>query len=419
MAEITDSVGAGGRNHGHDVVLVQMMLKVISRSGGRSYFGGDYTQTNTKNGQLAAAIGAFQQAHNLIPPPQKGTVVEKTDRLGLVEPGSQTWKKLVTSLPGEYRAARTLEGTSLAYFPMREAIKDQSINELRAHELDPDFKEKLIALVTRFHAKSGIALFVNDTGWRRTLKDQIGKKSEAAPGETIHHYGLAVDIGFKDLTYVAMDGSIQTTATHKRGFEGFENRHKEQFFAARNKIAVDQLGLHPTIFGGDLFHLQAYDDGRLDSVTSFIALLETVGKRMSWGPQYMTPTDYWCDLGLGGERFLVGTALEIWHPDKHLALSRSDLARALNAKLAADPKFSVEGYLGVAVPALKAASAPGAAPRQLTGADLNDTHIAAVKRLLQAEFIAAEKAWRKWQPKFYRSAARRGKNPRFARQDRP
>jgi hypothetical protein len=408
MPELTHSVGDGGTNLPHEVALVKMMLKVVGRFKGVGYLHGDYTSPSY--GDTGSAIVAFQKANSLA----AGTTAtnHRPDRSGVVEPGSQTWQLLVSQLPDAYKQARTLEGTTLAYFPMPAFVKGQSLNEIRLHELDAGFKDKLVSLVEKFYVKSGIVLFINPTGWRRTFDEQMGKVTEAAPGESIHQYGVAIDIGFKDLRYVAIDGAIRQTATSNRGFEELP-RHKEPFFKARNKIAVEQLGLFATILGGDWFHLQAYDDARLDSVTSFMTLLESVGKRMSWGPHYMTPTDYWCDLGLGGERFLVGTAVEIWDRNKAIVLTKADLAKALTAKLTADPRFSVEQFLGVPLASTAHPGKPADKPDAITAASFSDHHLAAVKTLLRAEFAAAQAQWKKWRPIYYRSAARRGPNPRF------
>jgi hypothetical protein len=408
MPDLTSSVGDGGRNLPHEVALVKMMLKVVGRSRRVAYFDGDYTSPSA--GDTAGAVLAFQKANNL--PAAATATGQRPERFGLVEPGRPTWERLVSQLPDAYKEARTLEGTTLAYFPMPAFVKGQSLNEIRLHDLDAGFKNKLVSLVEKFYGKSGIVLFINPTGWRRTFDEQMGKVTEAAPGESIHQYGVAADIGFKDLRYVAVDGAIRQTATSNRGFEELP-RHKEPFFKARNKIALEQLGLFATILGGDWFHLQAYDDAQLDSVSSFMTLLQSVGKRMSWGPHYMTPTDYWCDLGLGGERFLVGTAVEIWDRRKAIVLAKADLAKALTAKLTADPRFSVEQFLGLR---LGSTTHPGTAtdkPAPMTAANVSDQHLAAVKTLLRAEFTAAEAQWKKWRPIYYRSAARRGPNPRF------
>jgi hypothetical protein len=385
-----------------------MMLKVVGRFKGVGYFHGDYTDPSS--GDTGSAIVAFQKANDLAP--SATAKDQRPDRSGLIEPGSPTWQRLVGQLPDAYKQARTLEGTTLAYFPMQAFVEGQSLNEIRLHELDAGFKDKLVSLVEKFYVKSGIVLFINPTGWRRTFDEQMGKVTEAAPGESIHQYGVAVDIGFKDLPYVAVDGTIRQTAASNRGFEDLP-RHKEPFFKARNKIAVDQLGLFATILSNDWFHLQAYDDARLDSVTSFMTLLESVGKRMSWGPHYMTPTDYWCDLGLGGERFLVGTAVEIWDRKKAIVLTKADLAKALNAKLTADPQFSAEQFLGLPLGSTAHPGTPGDKPAPITAANLSGRHLAAVKTLLRAEFTAAQAQWKKWRPIYYRSAARRGPNPRF------
>jgi hypothetical protein len=321
----------------------------------------------------------------------------------------------VAAVPDAYKSVRTTEGVSLVYFPMSPSALASAKGEIQAGGLKNEFQVKVTNLLDKFYAKSGIVVSANPDGLRRTFEQQMQKASEASPGETIHNYGYAVDLGFTGLSYVSRTGGTQTLDARDRGFNNWV-RIKEQIFAARNTIATRDLSLFRTVAlrGSDFFHLQNYADKPLDSVGSFMKLLEKVGPmKMKWRPEYMTWTDYWCDLGLGGEQYYVGASVDIWSDQKSLKLSKEDLAKALSAKLKADPKFSLDKYLvQPPKPPTGTGGASGAnTPPKITAADVGDPDIAKVKALLKAEFVAADREWRQWQPVNY-TGDPRPKNPK-------
>jgi len=412
MQSLTGSVGGGGKNAAHDVALVKFMMMVVKNSKGAAYLpSGDYT--DVRDGSVSVAIRAFQQDISLVDAvsgkPKPGILP------GLLEPGGTTWAKLVAAVPVTYKGVRTTEGVSLVYFPMSLTALASAKAAIQAGELKNEFKVKVINLLDKFYAKSEIVVTANPDGLRRTFEQQMKKASEASPGETIHNYGYAVDLGFTGLSYVSRTGAVQTVDAHDRGFDKWP-RIKEQIFAARNAIAIRELSLFATVGlgGGDLFHLQNYADKPLDSVTSFMKLLEMVGPmKMKWRPEYMTWTDYWCDLGLGGDQYYVGASVDIWADQKPLKLSKDDLAKALSAKLKTDPKFSLDKYLvRPPKPPTGTGGASGEnAALKITAADIGDQDIARVKALLKAEFVAAEREWRKWAPINYKGDPR-PKNPK-------
>ena len=412
MQSLTGSVGGGGKNAVHDVALVKFLMMVVKNSKGSSYLPlGDYT--DVRDGSVSVAIRAFQQDKILVDAvsgkPKPGVLP------GLVEPGGATWTKLVAAVPDAYKNVRTTEGVTLVYFPMSPSALASAKGELQAGGLKNEFQVKVTNLLDKFYAKSGIVVSANPDGLRRTFEQQMNKSSEASPGETIHNYGYAVDLGFTGLSYVSSTGATHTVDNLDRGFNKW-SRIKEQIFAARNAIATRDLNVFPTVGlrGADLYHLQNYPDKPLDSVTSFMKLLEKVGPmKMKWRPEYMTPTDYWCDLGLGGDKYYVGASVDIWADKNALKLSKEDLAKALSAKLKADPKFSLDKYLvHPPKPPTGTGGASGAnTPPKITAADIGDPDIAKVKALLKAEFIAADREWRQWAPINY-TADPRPKNPK-------
>lgn len=393
MQPLTGSVGDAGKNALHEVALVKFLLTVAKRPSGGSYLpSGDYT--NVKDVGISGAIRAFQQDHQLVAatPGKPRPGVSKPETAGLLEPGSATWTKLVAAAPVSYSSVRTTEGVALVYFPMSASALATAKGEIQTSELQGDFKHRVTDLLEKFYAKSGIAVSANPDGLRRSFAQQMNKSSEASPGETIHNYGYAVDLGFTGLSYVTRTGATQTVDRTDRGFDKWP-RIKEQIFAARNAIALRQLSMFATtaLGGGDYFHLQNFEDKRLDSVSSFMKLLTKVGPmKMKWRPEYKTWTDYWCDLGLGGEQYYVGASVDIWVDTKPLKVSKEDLAKALSAKMKVDPKFSPDKYL-VRAPKPPTGGAPGKdASLSVAAADITDQDIAKVKALLKAAGAAEE-----------------------------
>jgi hypothetical protein len=176
--------------------------------------------------------------------------------------------------------------------------------------------------------------------------------------------------------------------------------------------------------GGDKAHLQDLEDQPLDSVSSLIALMEAVGPRkMKWEPFEMTPTSYKCDLGLGGAKYLVGTALDIWvtdSNDSHWAqllskndskgkkktlpkfkLTKDDLIKALSVKANTTPSFSFDAYLGMREGAHRKGP--------LTTNDISDADMKKVHSIIRGEFEAAAANWKKWKPVLYPGSDRRPK----------
>ena len=387
MAGLGGSVGENGKNARPDVALVQFMLAVARDANGRSYYGTSYSghfDAGTKLA-IAAFLGTKQRA--------------------VIEPNSPAWSKLLAAVPDRYKTARVMPGSGLTvYQPADRRSAETSANAIKTNTtLNEEFRGKIARLVSEFYDQYQIALTVQSrTGGRRTFQEQVHLNSDSAPGESIHHYGHAVDIGFNGLRWINGKGDISTTDDWLRDLPS--QPHRLAFWEARNKIA-DRLKLYSTIKkgGADFIHLQNYDDNLLDSVSSLMTLLELVGpKKMKWKPENMTPTDYWCDPGLGGDKYFVGTGLDIWKSTPRL--SKADLAAAANAKLKKDPSFTLDGYLGLGTPSKDAPDA-GTAPMRDT--DITPAHLGAVQRLLRAAFEAADREWRLWKPVFYQVSARR------------
>ena len=406
MPNIREAVGAGGKNTIHDVAMVQFMLKALKAPGGHAYFSGGYT--NRFGPDTQSAIAAFQADHGLTRPGAGGPEIA-----GLLRPGSATWAALdaaFQSVDAQYRLARTTEGFGIVYVGMPDSRLAESVNGLRASSnLQPEFSQKVLQLMQLFFKQSGIAWsLVPRTGGWRTFAGQEGLTSDAGYGESIHQFGYAVDLTIANFTWFAPD-----LRSHKSPVQlsGMDQRSIAQLYAARDKIA-DALKLFRTTKSGDLAHLQNYDDDGLDSVSSLMALMHQVGpKKMRWQPQYRTPTNYLCDLGLGGDLYFVGTAIDIWQQDATKHVSPADLARALTAKLKADQKFSLDAYLGRASAPAPSGSDGDSKPSEIKAADIKPADIKAVQKILRAEFDAAAANWKLWTPVRYPTSERRRPNP--------
>ena len=172
-----------------------------------------------------------------------------------------------------------------------------------AKNLQPDFRQKVVSLVQAFFKSSEIAWsIVPQTGGWRSFEGQAGMVSDASYGESIHQYGYAVDLTVGNFTWFAQDLRVYKSPVR---LTGMDPQSAALLYAARDKIA-DRLKLFRTTKAGDLGHLQNFDDDTLDSVSSLMALMHSVGPRkMRWKPEFRTPTNYWCDLGLGGDLFFV------------------------------------------------------------------------------------------------------------------
>jgi hypothetical protein len=398
MTKIDKPVTGGDHNQLHDQALVLAMLSLIKKKSGVPYYTGNYT-ARQEPGTVGMAIEEFQVDSGLVPP--RSAPKTSTEPRGVVQMGSATWKLLLEKLPPAFRGLRSLAGVSLAYFAAPRWKLDRNINLFRvgSKNLFGHFADSVLRLFRDFYDKSGIPLVLMDDGAWRTFEQQLDLNSDSGPGETTHHYGYAVDLGFDGLEYLSPRG-VRVTA--ERGLADLGPANKERLFLARNNTSRD---LHATTKGGDLYHVQAMDDVSLDSVSSFMKLLEAFGpRRMKWSPRFKTPTDYLCDLGLGGEKYYVGTATDIWKGSRAFRIAKEDLAHALDARMKKDPSFKVSTFLGT--------KELPASPDGGVAEPIAEAHLAAVQALLKAEFLAAEKKWAHWKPVFYPTDARRPDNPR-------
>jgi peptidoglycan hydrolase-like protein with peptidoglycan-binding domain len=398
------SVGEGGANAAHDVALIQVMLRVVKNAKGAVYFNNAYT--GTYDAATKAAVIAFQTDQKLASAPGAKldpAAAAKLDKTGFIDKGSATLKALSQALPADYKEVLIIEGTKTVYLPMAEASAKASAAAIQAKaDLDPVFRGKVANLVTEMYAKHKIVLSIPGDGWNRNFAAQAvpAKAGTGAnPGESNHQYGKAVDIGFDGLRWVAGDGQINKPDNFWLSKAGMPADKQKAFWEARNRIAFNALGLFKTNKVGDLIHLQAYKDDHVSYGRSLAALLQAVSPNgMKWSVDLANPNQYRSDFGLGGAPYKAGSALQIW--GGQATVSKPDLVKALNAKLAVDKAFSVDKFFGVPMPVAPQAK-PGAkppAPIILKDVDIKDAYLATMKTRLKGEFQAADQNRGKWKP---------------------
>jgi hypothetical protein len=255
-------------------------------------------------------------------------------------------------MPEPTPSLRTVPGTTFRYVEAPAAELAASLRAVQESELAPGFKAVVTRLVGETYARLGIAV----RGWgalsyRRTFAQQYEALelgySSAGPGESLHQFGLAIDVGFVGLRYLRPDGSM-AVVTSDRGFDReLEKWQRDALYQARNAIWERRpFGRGPLFrirfrdadgepkLDTDPSHLQAcnqfpslYPDPVLSASRSLAALLERVsGMRWAALPQRR----YACDLGLGGPLLDVGTAAELW------------AGRAAGAKLGASERAALK-----------------------------------------------------------------------------
>lgn len=409
--DIKDSVGEGASNAVHDVAMVQLMLHVVKNAKGAPYLTQDYSGTYdaaTKN-----AILSFQTDHKLIeatPAPAAGAgqaKAAKFDKKSFIGANSDTFKALAAEVPAKYADASIIPGTKTVYLAMDEAAaKGNATNIQSKTDLEAQFRSRVANMVTQVYKEYKIALSIPADGWRRNFGQQAALSpavTGAGPGESNHQYGQAVDIGFNGLRWVEGNGDIKNADYWLNGMPAAK---AAQFWAARD-VVRDKNVLFKTNKAGDVIHLQAYADAGVSYGRSLAALLQTVSpNHMKWQSAFVAQHNtYNSDLGLGGAMLNAGTARQIWAGQA--TVSKADLAKLFNAKIANDKNFQIAKFLNlpaakVAAPVGGAAGQPGAkivpAPAQIKEADIKQEYIVKVQQRLRDEFKAADTHWADWKP---------------------
>jgi LAS superfamily LD-carboxypeptidase LdcB len=390
MPDIKDSVGHNAINRKSDVAMVQAMLRVLKDANKRSYFNADYD--GNYNAALKFAILNFQNAHKLVPAEAKGPVVlakgaapdvKNKEQLGRLIPNGPTLAKMNTLLSAahkDHKEMRIIDGTRTVYAPADAKAAAASEDAITAEEdLEPGFRKNVAKLVHLMYERHKIVLSVTTSGWRRTFQAQYdltqqkdpktGKApTQAGPGESNHNFGRAVDIGLKGFKWLKGDGSWVTNETwwlHKLVAAG--GGKSDEMWAARNKIAVDELGLHASALKGDLIHLQSFSDAKVSMRRSLADLLSRVGQKMKWAAQ---AGGYATDFGLGGKKmYPVGKATDLW-------AEKAQVTKAVVAEIWTTSK-----------------------KKAYKVTDVKDADVTNLKNQLKGELQSAELEWTQWQPK--------------------
>lgn len=396
MADIKDTIGPGVGNV-HDIALVQAMLKIIKDGKKQPYLVSNYDGkfgNDTKN-----AIIAFQKDHKV------------TDKAGFVEKNSATLKQLNASLPPEYAGIRIIEKTTTVYLPGDDKALQASLAQLKVAELDPLFRQNIVALVNAMYDRHKIVVSCPDSGLRRDFawQEKMNNSGAGPPaGESNHQYGKAVDIGFKGLRWVDGNGTIRTDTYWLNSGEDAKAKKaahmthakQQEFWKARDAIAHGELNLHKTSRAGDYIHVQAYSDDVVDYGRSLAKLLTTVGA-MKWEHVGGAPRKYRSEFGLGGKLYDIGTGKSVWAGLP--AVNTADIVAALKAStkdLAKLPVWKDFAFVKNALQQLQKSKAP--LPHVVKGTavqvkDITPADIALLKAALKADYIAADKNWQKWQ----------------------
>jgi len=316
MVDITLSVGKGNaQNKVHDVAIVQLMLRVVKRANNQPYLAGTY---DGGIGPITrTAIKDFQDAHNLLTAPPGGNV---TDQDTVMMPGGETIKKLSDMLPNAYKKIRIVQNTRTVYIEGNPQHKTQSINEINGDaRLTVAFKQNVVQLINQMYTTHKIPLMLGGEGGGRSFANQFAVKQAAVangsraanPGESNHNYGSAVDIGYRNLKWIAGNGTIKVGRADLENLRQVSDRKFMEFWRIRNTI-VANIGMHKLPDRAwDFIHIQSYNNNTVSMGKSVVKLLNTVGT-MKWSVNLGTPNTYKCDLGYGGIHVAVGNALQIW-----------------------------------------------------------------------------------------------------------
>ncbi|MBC7842961.1 MAG: peptidoglycan-binding protein [Gemmatimonadaceae bacterium] len=402
-----------------DVTIAQHLLRAAQHPKTKApFFAGK--ASGVCDEATAKAIREFQLAHGLAAEPMKpgkamaparisgspvavaGAPTNPSETLGVIAAGTTTFRKLVqesTKVAPRLARLRTLLKSRHAYLEGSLNEWQLARKEITEASLDDDFRNSVLAQVDAVFSAHGIVL----RGWNpavsylRSFADQhkalLNKSSKAHPGEGLHNYGVAIDVGYLGLVLVHDDGK-ESIVTKEHQFDTITTVHGYALQNALFKVRND-LWESPPQGSGSLFrirlggkdndpnHFQAYSQfpdlypnaPKVSMSRSLADHLSAVAssptETVTWKP--LAGHHYACDLGLGIEPIDVGTADEIW---QGLAkLKKSQLVHALNV-------------------AAKKAGTP-----EIKEAGLTDASFRKLFDSLRGAFVAAEARYDEWVPK--------------------
>ena len=210
MQSLSQTVGRNGVNFRWDVALVQALLTHAQRPvnldrNQRHYMHGIHGSSDPAT---VAAIRLFQSDQATL---ARGTP-SKEQPSGTVSPGDETWSALVAAVPVQFSDLRVLPGSVTVYIADSPARLAAVIEDAGNWGLHPSFLGKVTELMKVIHRDYGIAISVCSEGGLRSFDEQLRQlkkgTSYAGPGEGLHCYGLAVDLGFKGLQWLRGNGTV-------------------------------------------------------------------------------------------------------------------------------------------------------------------------------------------------------------------
>ena len=376
MQLITGSVGENGVNSLSDSALVQAILLKTRSVATPTRPAAPYLSTydGVVGNGTKTAIRNFQTDHVFISANGTQSTNVPNATAGLVSPGDATWTKLLEKVDPLFNDMRVLVGGKTVYVAATNAQLQIKIALANAMTFTAAFRVKVMNCINRMHALYGTAISVSAQGDRRNFQQQYnllngpGNVTNAGPGESNHNFGMAVDLGFKDLRWLKRNGTVvedETSWFHKMDAEnGFSGESMKFWNVMREVGTGPQVGAFRGPVG-DRPHLQNWNDAGV-SMTARLPVLLTSAGQMRWSRANCV---YTCDLGYNGAYFPVGTSSQVWNRQATVTIAQITQGRA-----AAQP------------------------PRPVPPGPVIQADVTAMRAALRADFDAADAAWQTWTP---------------------
>lgn len=392
MQAITATVGDGGTNTASDVALVQAILVKTERPATQNRPAGPFLASYDGDcGPITkAAIRDFQNHFVFVSADGTRSEPNANATDGIVREGDATWAKLLERVPQDFANMRVIPGGRIVYVAATDAQLQTRLTDAGAATFTTEFREKVVACINRMHTLHGIAIGVCVDGSRRNFQRQaellarVPRVTNAGPGESNHNFGMAVDLGFEGLRWLRSDGSVienETSWLHR-----LEAQSSAQALVFWNALRTVGTSTEVGMFRGpeaDRPHLQNWDDAGVSMAARLADLLTRQGT-MRWEGRRGA---YSSDLGLGGQMYPVGSAIQIWNSQATVTAEMLDQARAGQAAAAA----------GVGQrPGQPNVQPPG---NQRPGGRATAEDVAAMRLALRRQFELADADWQNWTPR--------------------
>ncbi|WP_425230631.1 hypothetical protein [Sphingomonas sp.] len=414
MQAIGGAVGEGAANAVGDVALVQAILVVIQRaaqppqpaSPGHpavpARAAGPYlpSYSGTFGPGTAAAIRAFQTDH-VFRSPTGETAPNPRATDGAVSPGDATWAQLVAQAPAAFKDLRVLAGRRTVYLEATAAELQAKLTAAAGKTFTDAFRVKVNATIRRMHADHGIAIGVDPRGDRRSFQTQYDirhdtpQNTNAGPGESNHNFGGAADLGFEGWRWLKPDGTVVTDDPWLAKLTRVSAAEATAFWDAL-RTAGTALGAFRGP-AGDRPHLQNWNDATVSMRARLAVHLARSGS-MHWAAEHR---GYSSDLGFGGAKVVVGTAMQIWNYEATIDAATIARLRAAAPRRQGQPDPPQPPHPGApparpGAPPARPGGPPGMPglpvdPRRTAAAEVD-----AMRHALRHEFDLADSNWRAW-----------------------